>query len=353
MKKIKDIEKLIANVDVNIRAVLQILDKAGTKIIFVVDHEQKLIGSLSDGDIRRFLLAGGKVEENVLLATNKNCLFLQDDRKAVVEDYFSRYMISCVPIVDKDKKIISICFSNEFNIIDKKNQINLPVVIQAGGLGTRLYPYTYVLPKPLIPIGEKPITEIIMDSFIEYGCTEFYIIVNHKKSMIKAYFADITKKYNITFIDEDIPLGTAGGLSLLKGKINKPFFFTNCDVLIDANYFDIYKSFKEKGNKATIVSAIKHIQIPYGVLELDTNGNIDSMIEKPQIDYITNTGLYLLDNKIIDELLPNVSISMPEVLNQNMINGDTVGAYLITEGCWSDMGQLEELEKMRKKLGVE
>jgi len=349
MKKIVDIEGLLIAPSDNVRSAMEKLDKSGSKILFVADSEKKIMGSISDGDIRRFVLSGGKVEENVVKAANQNCYCLNVD-EAISEDFFEKKKITCVPVVDKRKRIVFFWFSDSTATFPIRKKIDLPVVIQAGGFGTRLYPYTQILPKALVPIGEKPITELIIDSFLEYGCTEFFMIVNHKKNMIKSYFAEIEKNYSLTFIDEDTPLGTAGGLSLLKGKINKPFFLTNCDTLIDVEYSDVYKMHNEKNAVATVVSAMKNYVVPYGVMNINKSGGIQRFIEKPSHDYIVNTGLYLMNQEIIEGMTPNQRISVPEVLQNNMNQGRVVAVYPVTENCWNDMGQPDELKKMQTKF---
>ena len=350
MKKILDFDRLLINARENLRAALKKIDEAGTRLIFITDESHKLLGSLSDGDVRRFILSGGQFDSPVLEAANKNCRYTINENSEDLLKTFKNKNLKYIPLTDANKKILAIYCDDE--TIKPKTKINLPVVIQAGGLGTRLYPYTQILPKSLIPICDKSITEHIIDSFMEYGCDNFYMIVNHKKAIIKAYFADIEKEYNLTFIDENVPLGTAGGLFLLKEYINTPFFLTNCDVLLDVEYSDIYKTHQTQKNIATIISAIKHYQIPYGVLNLNTKGKIESMTEKPNINYITNTGVYLLNNEIIKDLKPNASISMPEVL-QNYLNlGESIGVYPISGECWNDMGQMNELNQMQKKYNM-
>ena len=351
MKKTQQISQFVIENSFSVREAMAALDKAGAKIIYVVNPQGQLVGSLSDGDIRRFILSGGKIESNVEEAANKNCYKTTDEDLACIEKIIEQKKINSIPIVNKDNKIISIFFKEQLDIKLKKDLCNIPVVIQAGGLGTRLYPYTHILPKPLIPVGEKPITELIINSFAKFGCKDFYMIVNHKKNMIKAYYSEIEKDYNIIFIDEDKPLGTGGGLSLLKAHIKSAFYFTNCDVFLDADYSDIYKTHCDKKRIATIVSVIKNYQIPYGVLELDNDGDILKMKEKPNIDYITNTGVYLLDNRVIDELTPDKAVSMPDILSSHMDKGEKIGTYPLTEECWLDMGQLDELEKAKLKIG--
>ena len=142
------------------------------------------------------------------------------------------------------------------------------VEMMAGGLGTRLYPYTKILPKPLIPVGEQPIAELIIDRFRGFGCHRFTMVVNYKKGMIKSYFGDLEKDYTLDFVDETQFMGTGGGLCLLKGKVDSPFFFTNCDTLLDLDFGDLYEKHHERGNLITMVCALKHYTVPYGVVEL-------------------------------------------------------------------------------------
>lgn len=153
------------------------------------------------------------------------------------------------------------------------------MVINAGGRGTRLDPYTRVLPKPLIPVGDLPIIELIMREYQSYACSEFHIIVNYKKELMKAYFADNDRSYKITWYDEEKSLGTGGGLSLLRGKFNSTFFFTNCDTLLTANYESMLKFHKDNGNVITMICAYKNMNIPYGVVEMGANGSIEEMKE--------------------------------------------------------------------------
>ena len=170
--------------------------------------------------------------------------------------------------------------------------------------------------------------------------------------MIKAYFNEIEKDYRLYYYDEEIPLGTGGGLSLLKGKIKETFFLTNCDILVRANYKDIYDFHKEKKNIITIVAAFKHLTIPYGVINLNNEGNLLSMVEKPEHSILINTGFYVVEPEVIERLENNKAIDFPEIIKILQKQGEKVGVFPISEKSWLDMGQLEALEEMRKELGV-
>lgn len=344
------INDIIVDENMFIVQAMKVLDKTSKKIIFVA-NDGVLKASMTDGDIRRWILSNGSLEAKVKDVANYNPKYVLEENKGEAKKMFFDKGIDAVPVVNQDKKIISVIFKDN-NIVKNNIDFNVPVVIMAGGLGTRLYPYTKILPKPLIPIGEIPIAEHIINRFREYKCKNFYLIVNHKRNMIKAYFNEIEKDYDITYIDEDEPLGTGGGLSLLTGKINSTFILSNCDILIDDDYYKIYEHHKRENNIITMVCSLKNLNIPYGVVKVDNNGNIDSMKEKPNISFLTNTGMYIVESRVIEELDYGVSISFPEIIEKYKNNGKKVGVYPISENSWMDMGQLDEMENMRNKLGV-
>ena len=189
-----------------------------------------------------------------------------------------------------------------------------------------------------------------MNLFSKYGCTEFHVIVNYKKELMKAYFADNDNDYNITWYDEETPLGTGGGLSLLRGKLNRTFFFTNCDTLIQTNYESLLDFHVDSENVITMVCAHKNLTIPYGVIEMGENGVIDGFREKPMLSFLTNTGMYLVEPEVLDQVEDNVPVGFPDVVERVRQLGKNVAVYPISESEWMDMGQLSELEKMRKRL---
>lgn len=332
--------------DLSVKDAMKVIDGVFPKIVFVL-KEGKLKASLTDGDIRRFLLKGGKLTDMAVEASNQDPLTATNEQEAAVLYHQRNYV--AIPIVDVQGQIRDI-YLGVPNSVDKLADLKIPVVINAGGKGTRLEPYTKILPKPLIPVGEDPIIEHIMRRFLTYGCTEFHVIVNYKKELIKAYFADCEQEYDITWYNEEEPLGTGGGLCYLKGKIQNTFFFTNCDNLLLSNYESMLKFHQENKNVITMICAYKNLKIPYGVVEMGLNGSIERMQEKPELSYLTNTGIYIVEPEVLEDIEDGVSIGFPDIMKKQMEKGRKVAVYPVSENEWMDMGQLEELEKMRKRL---
>jgi len=327
---------------------MEVLDRTSKKVLFV-ENAGILTAVITDGDIRRWILAKGNLDARVKDIANYNPKFLYEREKVKAREYMKQESIEALPIVDDNKKIVSVVLLNDDDIETKK-KLNIPVVIMAGGLGTRLYPYTKILPKPLIPVGDLPIAEHIINRFCAYGCNHFYLIVNHKKNMIKAYFNEIEKDYEITYIDEYMPLGTGGGISLLKGKIDSTFILSNCDIILDEDYEKMYQFHRDANHLITMVCTLKNFTIPYGVVEIGKQGNIESMREKPEMSFFTNTGFYIVEPRIIEGLKEGQFISFPEIIELYKQAGEKVGVYPISEHAWMDMGQLDEMEEMRRRL---
>ena len=341
------VDDLFITEDISVLDAMRKLDETGLGVLFVAP-EGVLRAVVTDGDIRRYILKSLPLEGPVREAANYSPYALPMEARARAKTALLEHGIGALPLLDKRGRVQDVVFAGGLDIETHKKAC-APVVIMAGGLGTRLYPYTKILPKPLIPIGEMPIVEHIIHRFADVGCSAFTMIVNYKKSMIKSYFNDLQKDYTVDYVDEDTPLGTGGGLSLLKGKVTQTFFLTNCDILIDADFGDIYQYHKEKGNVITMVCAVKHFTIPYGVVELGGDGDISGITEKPEMNFLTNTGVYVVEPSVIDGLAYNEPIPFTDII-ADVRAGGRVGVYPVSENSWMDMGQLEELDNMRRRL---
>ena len=202
-----------------------------------------------------------------------------------------------------------------------------PVVIMAGGLGSRLAPFTKILPKPLLPIGDRTILEQIIETFTKQGFWNFFVIVNYKRELMKAYFAEMDLPYQLTFIDELQALGTAGGLSYLRDQINGTFILSNADVLLEIDYVNALAFHKVKDAVASIVTVTSLLSVPYGVVEFDESDIVREVREKPNIKHHIVSGMYILSNKIFDYIAPDTPLNMDKLLNMVMKTEGLVTAY--------------------------
>jgi len=335
-----------------VRKAMEILDKTGRRVLFLV-RDEVLVASLSDGDIRRWILSGGSLKAPVSKAANYAPCYLPVAEQAAARELMRRKSIQALPLVDGEGHVVSICFWDDHQPKPMGEPIDAPVVMMAGGLGTRLYPYTKILPKPLIPIGDIPIAERIIRNFRQYGCKTFYLVVNHKKNMIKAYFNEIERDYTVEYADEEEPLGTGGGLGLLKGRLDTTFILTNCDILIHEDIAAIYRHHKQEQNTVTMICSLRNVGIPYGVVEIGGDGSIAGMREKPSLSFFTNTGCYIVEPEVLEHIEEGKAIGFPDVIQRLKDKGLKVGVYPIGENAWLDMGQMDALEKMKEQLGLD
>lgn len=335
---------------------MQKIDANGKGILFVVDENRKACGTVTDGDIRRWLIKTGELQASVSSFMNKNPKLVYQNELSNARSIMERYQIKALPVITAKNVIVDIIFQTEY--VDKPEQPDdkalkdVSVVIMAGGKGTRLYPFTKILPKPLIPIGDIPIMERIIDRFRDYGAHKFLATVNYKKNMIKSYFAELTTDYELAYVEEDQPLGTAGSLHLIEEKFDRPIIVSNCDILIQADYGDIYQHHLESNNDMTIVTALKNIVVPYGVIHSKEDGRINGMEEKPRLSYLVNTGMYVLNPDVLERIPKNTFFHMTDLADLLLKEGKKVGIYPISEDSFLDMGEFEEMRRMEQKLQI-
>lgn len=340
------------SIDINstILSAIKKMDEIGKKLLIVFDNN-KFVSLLSIGDIQRAVIRNTSLDKPIkfiLREEFRHCKIAQSETE--IKTVMMQYNTECMPILDEKGSLCDVWFWEDLFQTVKPlplEQFNLPVVIMAGGQGKRLKPLTNILPKPLIPIRDKTIIENILDSFITCGSNNFHITINYKAEMIKYYFSQlVNSNYNIDFFHEVKPLGTAGSLRLLKNKINSTFFVTNCDILIDEDYSEVLRYHRENNNELTVVAALKHYPIPYGILESRDNGLLQSIIEKPELTFKINTGVYILEPQLIDEIPKNKFYHITFLIEKLQKEGRNVGVFPISEKSWIDMGDLSEYIKM-------
>lgn len=343
----------------SVKDALKKLDKTAEKVLLVVDAEKRLLGTITDGDIRRYILDGNGLESNIKEVYNNKPIYIKrrDFLIDKIKNIFIKNKIELLPILDKDGRVIdfttwSEIFSDSETPVSMKSKINIPVVIMAGGKGTRLDPFSKIFPKPLIPIGDKAIIQIIIDEFRKQGGTEYYLTLNHKGDMIKSYFDSVKKDYKIEYVWEKYFLGTAGALKLLEKKISSLFIVSNCDVLVKANFEEVINFHKEHEAFLTILSSIQHYKIPYGVIKIKKDGIVVEISEKPEYTFTINTGVYILNKKSLRFISKKSYFDMTDLIKSLITNNKRVVMYPVNEKDYIDIGGWEEYKKAIEKLQV-
>lgn len=336
-----------------ILAALKQMDSIHRKLLIVMNGG-KFCNVLSIGDIQRAIIKGDSLDESIekILRSSTKVAKVSQERSEV-KKYVEEHKNEFMPIVDENNNLVDVVFWEElFNteVHHRTEDFHLPVIIMAGGQGSRLRPLTNVLPKPLIPIGEQTMMEDIMDRFVECGCHNFYISLNYKADIIRRYMDNVGKpQYNIEYFQEDKPLGTAGSLHLLKHRIKDTFFVSNCDIIIDEDYGEILRYHRENKNEITVVAAIKNIAIPYGTLETKEEGLLSDIKEKPEYTFKINTGMYILEPHLINEIPEDEFYHITFLIEKLMLEGRRVGVYPINESSWTDIGNWDEYLKYISK----
>ncbi|WP_198517125.1 nucleotidyltransferase family protein [Tenacibaculum sp. SZ-18] len=345
----KKVELLKINHDASLIDAMKQMDRLDKKSLLVFNQE-KFLNIISIGDIQRAIIKNVDINAsvfNVLRSTTR--IVAEDTPFESIKEIMKEFRTELMPVVDDNNNLVDVYFWEDVflkNQRREKRALNLPVVIMAGGFGTRLRPLTHIIPKPLIPIGEESMIEHIIGRFQDIGCNEFYTSVNYKARMIEFYFNEIKDKtYKIEFFKEDKPLGTAGSLSLLKGKINSTFFVSNCDIFIEEDYCEIYDYHKRNKNELTIVSAVKNYNIPYGTLVTKEDGVLEKIEEKPNFNFQINTGFYIVEPHLIDEIPENEFFHITHLMEKLLKEERKIGVFPVSSGSWKDIGVWSEYLK--------
>ena len=330
---------------------LKYMDSIEKKVLVICDNE-KFMGLISIGDIQRAILNKNDLGDRVTNHVRTDIIYAhQSDDLSLIKNQMRENRIECMPVVGPDDNLVDIIeWKDLLNDNIQKKPIHCPVVIMAGGEGQRLRPLTNIIPKPLIPISEKTIIEEIMSRFVDVDCHDFYLSVNYMADVIEDYFNRINNKdYNIRYLRENTPLGTAGSLFLLRGTLHETFIVSNCDILVDVNYRDLLDYHKSSSNIASLVSVVKTDEIPYGTIDTGENGALLALNEKPTNTYQINAGVYVLEPEIFEYINDNEFIHITTLLLRLKNAGKKVGAFPVSEKSYTDMGNWNEYLKIIRK----
>ncbi|OIJ22377.1 alcohol dehydrogenase [Anaerobacillus alkalidiazotrophicus] len=338
----KNWQQILIPPETTIIETLKVIDQSAMQIALVVDHKNKLLGTVTDGDVRRGILNKVNLDETIDKIMNKTPFKAStSDTSLQITALMTTNSLKQVPIVDHQGTIVDLKTFQEYFIHNKKEN---PVVLMAGGLGTRLQPLTKDTPKPLLKVGDKPILETILETFIEYNFCNFYISVNYKSELIKNYFGDGSKwGVSINYIDETKKLGTAGALSLLKTNSTLPFIVMNGDLLTKVNFEQLLEFHQEHDSIATMCVREYHHQVPYGVIQCD-NHVLTAIEEKPTQRFFVNAGIYVLNQSILSLIPHNEFYDMP-ILFQKVIDSNQNTSVFPIREYWLDIGRMSDFEK--------
>ena len=343
MKDKKVLSELIISDSTSLMNAMRKMDKIGRKLLIVADGSS-FISLISLGDIQRAIIKNIDLNSAVSIISREiNVVGNLGHSKDEIRQMMVNMRAEFLPIIDSNGNIVRVYFWNDFfdtQSIPNKVPLTNKVVIMAGGLGTRVRPFTNVIPKPLLPVNGRSFLEEIIYRFAFYSIKDFYISVNYKADLIKFYMNGLNLPFNINFFTEETPRGTIGGVAGLKGRFNEAFFVSNCDILIDTDYSDILKYHKSNKCDITLVAAVLTDKSEYGTLTTGEMGELLSLEEKPQINYKINTGMYLIEPNLID-LIPEEGVfHVTDLIKFVQNRGGKVGVFPVSERSWTDYGTL-------------
>ena len=338
----KNCKNILLNPTSTIKEALKVINDGAMQIALVIDSEDKLLGTLSDGDIRRALLNDFKLSnsiENIIFKEPTVCNI--NDTKEKILDVAIAKKLYQIPIIDDDGKLLGI---EEVDELLKLKEKSNKIVLMVGGLGTRLRPLTDNIPKPMLKVGNKPILETIIANFKKYGFVNIILCVSYKSEVIIDYFKDGSEfGVNIEYIHEDKRMGTAGALSLIRNKLNESFFVMNGDLLTNINFERMMEYHLSNKSVATMGVREYDFQVPYGVVNIDGK-DILSIEEKPVHKFFVSAGVYVLDSKSLIFVPDNEFYDMPTLFEKVIEEKLKSVSFPIYE-YWLDIGRMEEFEK--------
>lgn len=336
------LDSIVVSSTVSIRKVLQVIEDGVKQIALVVDEDKKLIGTVNDGDIRRAILNGYSLDDSIenIYFKSPTVASISDTKESIIKLATLR-KVHQIPLIDDAGKLVGLDILDE--LIEQKTKSN-KVVLMVGGLGTRLRPLTENTPKPMLKVGNKPILQTIVEKFSQYGFVNIIMCVNYKSNIIQDFFGDGSRfGVNISYIQEEKRMGTAGALSLVRKKLNEPFFVMNGDLLTNINFEHMMDYHLQNNSIATMGVREYDFQVPYGVVNVD-GIDIKSIEEKPVQSFFVSGGVYVLSPNVL-EYIPNDEFFDMPTLFEKVISDDKKSISFPIREYWMDIGRLDEYEK--------
>ncbi len=348
--RVKIWKDIVLSPNDTIREAMRTLDKGSLRIALVCDAEQRLLGTVTDGDTRRALLADANMQDPVSKIMNTSPISVSNgcSRERRLQ-LMNQHDLTAIPILDSSNRVISL---ETLHQAMQPEQRDNPVFIMAGGFGTRLQPLTDHCPKPMLRVGDKPMLEHVINQFISYGFHDFYISTHYLPEVIRSHFGD-GKDWNVSiqYVYEDCPLGTGGAIGLLPKNLPKlPLIMMNGDVLTKLDYARLLRHHENQKFDATVCVREDEHRVPFGVIETEEE-LITSMVEKPTYRYKINTGIYVLNPDIVGSVQPSQRIDMPTLLEHHRGNNKRIGTYTSYD-YWLDIGQMKDYQKAQKDINI-
>ena len=326
----------------SVKDVMQVMDKSALQIAFVVDAENRLLGAVTDGDVRRSILRGGDLSQSVATIMNVHpVVALRGTERAALLRLMKAKTVRQIPLVDKEDHLVGVSQMEELLYRPRRDNA---VVVMAGGLGTRLRPLTDKIPKPLLKVGAKPILETILESFLDAGFHRFYFAVNYKSQMIEDYFGDGSQfGAEIEYLHEKKRMGTAGALYFLPKPPKEPILVMNGDLLTKVDFGELLDYHLEQEATATMAVREYNYQVPYGVIDFDGE-QITGIREKPSYSFFVNAGIYVLSPVAVAQVNKEEFFDMPQLFNALVMEGQKTTVYPVRE-YWLDIGRMDDFER--------
>ena len=333
----------------SLRTVMQVIDQGGPQIALVLNDEGRLVATVTDGDIRRGILRGVGLDSPVSEVMHRNPKTLLEGASVAESKRLMRDLgLNHIPLVDIEGRLVSLAVRE--GLIDLAPR-STPVVLMAGGLGMRLRPLTATLPKPMIPIGDKPLLEHIVKRFRDQGFSQFTLSLNYLGHLIRSHFGDGSALgVSISYVEESQRMGTGGALSLLESRPQEPFLVMNGDILTTTSFGAMIDFHFDTGSDVSVCAREFNTQVPYGVLNAEGT-TLVSIQEKPVLKHLVNAGIYVLSPVVFDYIADGEPLDMPDLLARVQAGGGKVSVFRVSE-YWVDIGRIEDLDRARAEYAT-